>query len=101
MKLSKNIILGKLRENYPVLSSKYGIKQIGIFGSYAKDMQNEKSDVDIIVEFEKPIGLKFMEFSYYLENLMESKTDILTFAGLEAIRNKKISQEIKETIIYV
>lgn len=98
---SPNIVLDKLRENYPFLSSKYGLKKIGIFGSYAKNRQTEKSDIDIIVEFEKPIGLKFIEFSEYLEDLLKNKIDIITVAGLETIRNKKISQEIKETIIYV
>ncbi len=98
---SLDIVLDKLRKNYPFLSSKYGLKKIGVFGSYARNRQTEKSDIDIVVEFEKPIGLKFIDFSDYLEKLLENKTDIVTVAGLETIRNKKISQEIKETIIYV
>ncbi len=101
MNLSKNIILNILHDNYPFLSSKYGLKKIGIFGSYARNMQDDKSDIDIIVEFETPIGLKFIEFSEYLEDILQNKIDILTTAGLEGIRNKKIYREIKETIVYV
>lgn len=101
MELSKNVILDKLRDHYPLLSSEYGLRKVGIFGSYAKDLQNHKSDIDIIVEFERPIGLKFIEFSEHLERILQNKIDILTLAGLEGIRNKRIAQEIKKTIIYV
>lgn len=101
MKLTKKIILKKLRESYAHLSSEYGVKRIGLFGSYAKDIQDERSDIDIIAEFEAPIGLKFVEFTEYLETIMGKKTDVLTPAGVEGIRNQKIAQEIKETIIYV
>ena len=101
MTLTKERILQKLKENYSYLSSKYGLKRIGIFGSYAKGTQIETSDIDIIVEFNRPIGLEFVEFTEYLENLLEKKIDVLTNAGVEQIRNSKMIQQIKETIIYV
>jgi uncharacterized protein len=101
MELTKETILKKLRENYSHLSSEYGLKRIGIFGSYAKGIQDERSDIDIIAEFESPIGLKFVEFTEYLENIFGKKTDVLTPAGVEGIRNPNIAQEVKETIIYV
>ncbi|MGK7893248.1 MAG: nucleotidyltransferase family protein [Xenococcus sp. (in: cyanobacteria)] len=101
MKLTREQILQKLKENHLYLSSKYGLKRIGLFGSYANGTQVETSDIDIIVEFNRPIGLKFMEFTEYLEDLLEKKIDVLTTVGLEGIRNSKIAQNIKETIIYV
>ncbi len=101
MEITREKIIQKLRDKYSHLSSQFGIKRIGIFGSYAIGAQNTGSDIDIIVEFEKPIGLKFVEFSEYLESLLEKKTDILTVAGVEGIRNPRIAQKIKETIIYV
>ncbi len=60
-----------------------------------------KSDIDIIAEFEKPIGLKFLEFSEFIENLFDKKTDIVTSGGIQGIRHKRIAAEINETIIYV
>ena len=51
-----------LKNEYPYLISEYGVKRIGLFGSYAKGVQNEDSDIDIVAEFSKPIGLKFIEF---------------------------------------
>ena len=100
MELTRETILEKLRENHAQLSSEYGLRRIGIFGSYARGMQQSSSDLDIIAEFEAPIGLRFIEFSEYLEGILGRKTGVLTPAGLEAIRNQKIAQEIRETITY-
>ena len=101
MELTREQILQKLKENYSYLSSKYGLKRIGLFGSYANGTQVETSDIDIIVEFNRPIGLKFVEFTEYLEDLLEKKIDVLTNVGVEQIRNSKIAKYIKETTIYV
>ncbi len=90
-----------LRKEYPYLASEYGIKKIGLFGSYAKGKQTEKSDIDIIAEFERPIGLKFMEFTEYLENILGKKTDVLTPEGVKSIIIKRISDDIEKSIIYV
>ncbi|MCI0387251.1 MAG: nucleotidyltransferase domain-containing protein [Acidobacteria bacterium] len=65
--LTKEKIMELLRENYPHLAAEYGVKKIGLFGSFAKGLANEASDVDVIVEFDRPIGFKFIEFTEYLE----------------------------------
>ena len=49
-------ILSKLTELKPVLQKDYTVKEIGVFGSYSDDSFTEESDIDILVEFEKPIG---------------------------------------------
>ena len=97
---SREQIIEKLKNEYPFLSSRYGLKKIGLF-AFASGTQNEQSDVDLIVEFNKPIGLEFIELTEHLEALLGKKTDVLTAAGLENIRNSKISQNIKSSIIYV
>jgi predicted nucleotidyltransferase len=71
-------ILDTLKQAFDYLSSEYGVKRIGIFGSCAKGQLTDKSDVDIIVEFERPLGLRFVEFAEYLENLLGRDVDILT-----------------------
>jgi hypothetical protein len=90
-----------LRKQYPYLVSEYGVKKIGLFGSYAKGKQTEKSDIDIIAEFERPIGLKFMEFTEYLEKILGRKTDVLTPEGVKSIIIKRIADDIEKSIIYV
>lgn len=99
--LTKEEITEKLRKKYPYLVSKYGIKRIGLFGSYSKGEQTEDSDVDIIAEFERPIGLKFVEFAEYLEELLGKKTDILTPDGVRGITVKRIAEDIGKSVSYV
>ena len=79
----------------------YGVKKIGLFGSYAKGTQTDASDIDIIVEFETPLGFKFMEFADYLEELLGRPVDVLTVGGLQGIRIPHIAQAIRESIVYV
>ncbi|WP_462318761.1 nucleotidyltransferase family protein [Marinilabilia sp.] len=52
-------IFEKLREIKPLLNRDFSVKQIGLFGSFSDGTFSEDSDVDILVELEKPIGWKF------------------------------------------
>lgn len=97
----KEQILQRLRENYHYLSTEYGVKRVGIFGSYAKGTPQEASDIDILVEFEHPIGLGFMELGDYLEQLLGAKVDMLTLAGLQGIRVERVARDIAESVEYV
>jgi predicted nucleotidyltransferase len=99
--LTKEAITKVLRESYPHLAVEYGVKRIGLFGSYAKDIPTEASDVDLVVEFERPLGFKFIELSEYLERLLGQEVDILTPAGIQGIRIDHIAQSIEENIVYV
>jgi len=81
------------------IRKKYGVVILGIFGSYARGEQDELSDIDILVELKKPIGLKFFELWDELENLLGIKVDLLT---IKAVKQKpKLWESIKEDIIYV
>jgi predicted nucleotidyltransferase len=99
--LTKEVILKALHEKYPYLATEYGVKRIGLFGSYAKHTSMEASDIDLVVEFERPLGFKFMELSEYLEQLLGKKVDILTPAGIQGIRIAHIAESIEESITYV
>ena len=99
--LTKEAISKVLRENHPYLAAEYGVKRIGLFGSYAKDVSSGASDIDLVVEFERPLGFKFIELSEYLEHLLGQKVDVLTPGGIQGIRNPQIAQSIEESIVYV
>ena len=99
--LTRETITEILKEKYPYLVSEYGLKKIGLFGSYAKGVQDKDSDIDIIAEFEKPIGFRFIEFTEYLEKILGKKADVLTPAGIKGIRIKRIAKDIEEKIVYV
>lgn len=99
--LTKEAITKLLRESYPYLAAEYGVKRIGLFGSYAKDIPTQASDIDLVVEFERPLGFKFIELSEYLERLLGHEVDILTPTGIQGIRIPHIAQSIEENIVYV
>jgi len=99
--LTKEKITEILHEKYPYLASEYGIKRIGLFGSYVKGRPTETSDIDVVVEFERPIGFRFIEFTEYLESLLGKRVDVLTPAGIQGIRIDRIARNIEENIVYV
>lgn len=90
-----------LKENYPVLTDEYGVSRIGIFGSVAKGTMTEDSDLDIVVEFRRPIGFKFIRLVEYLESLFGKRVDVITNNGIENIRVKEVARNIERNLIYV
>lgn len=94
-------ILEVLREQLPHLSSQYGVKQIGLFGSFSRTQQHGSSDIGVVVEFESPIGLRFVDFADHIEGLLGRPVDILTPDGIRGIRNPEISEAIRGSIVYV
>ncbi|MFN3392525.1 MAG: nucleotidyltransferase family protein [Meiothermus ruber] len=84
--LSKEQTLALLKQNRAHLSDVYGVQRIGVFGSFAKGQPTDESDVDLVVEFEQPIGFRFVELAEYLEGLIGRQVDILTPAGIQGIR---------------
>ncbi len=94
-------VIEKIKSQYPYLSSEFGIKRIGVFGSAAKQSDRDQSDIDLVVEFERPIGLEFMRLAQYMEKLFGRKVDILTRDGIRNIRVKRVSSDIGKDIIYV
>jgi len=90
-----NEIIKVLNTNKEELKSKYKVKAIRIFGSYAKGEQKETSDIDIIVDFEEyPTLIEFLRIQEELENLLGVKVDLLTEESISPF----IKPYIKEVI---
>lgn len=89
-------ILNDYRE---YLYKNYGVKEIYLFGSYVRNEQKEDSDLDLLVQLEKPIGLKFVELGDFLEKILDMKVDVLTFPMIE--KNPYLLEEIKRELINV
>ena len=77
------------------------MKRMGLFGSFAKGTSGEDSDVDILVEFEKPVGFEFIELAEYIEELLDRRVDILTPEGIKSIRLKEVASDIERSVVYV
>lgn len=94
---TKSEVMLKLKEIKPLLFEDYSVKTIGIFGSYANETQTSESDIDILVEFEKPIGWKFFTLELYLEQVLGRKVDLVTRSGLK----DQIKTQILNQLEYV
>lgn len=81
----KNIkeIISLLNTNRQILYSKYSIKSLAIFGSYARKENNEQSDLDLIVEFKDKIGVKFIDLADELESILGLKIDLVSKNGIK------------------
>jgi predicted nucleotidyltransferase len=75
---------------------KFGVRSISIFGSVARDKARKQSDIDLLVEFEKPVGLfEFARLKLYLEELLGRKVDLVT---PEALRKEFRESILREAI---
>lgn len=91
---NKNQIISLLQQNEQKIKS-FGISKIGLFGSFVSGSQDNNSDVDLIVEFEK--GRKsyksFIELAFFLEELLGRKVDLLTEKSLNPYFGQRILNE--------
>jgi len=94
-------IIGRLRATLPRLREGWGVRSIGVFGSCSRGEDNESSDVDMVVEFDRPLGVRFVDFCEEVERLLGRKVDVLTRAGLEGIRNKRMCAQIEREMVNV
>lgn len=87
-----------LKENEAILKEKFNVKELAIFGSYVRSEQNNKSDVDILVEFYKPPDLfTFIELEDFLSALLGIKVDFVMKSALKP----RIKDRILKEAIYL
>jgi predicted nucleotidyltransferase len=88
-----------LAEHKEKLRTMFKVKEIGVFGSYVRGEQKEKgSDVDILVEFEEPVGIfEFMDLEEHLSNLLGRKVDLVSKKALKP----RIGEYILKEVVYV
>lgn len=95
--ITKKYILDKLGELKPILHREYSVKQIGLFGSFSDDSNTSESDIDLLVEFEKPIGWKYFSLEIYLESVFGRKIDLVTKNALK----KQLKDRILSQVQYI
>jgi len=94
--MNKDDVLGKLKQLKPILYKQFSVKKIGIFGSFADKTNTENSDIDILIELEKPIGWKYFSLELYLEKIFDRKIDLVTKKSLK----KQIKKNILDQVNY-
>lgn len=81
----------------PELTQKYFVNSIGLFGSIVPEDFTDKSDVDIIVDFSKRVGIEFIDLADYIESKLNKKVDLVSKNGVKP----KYFNQIESEIIYV
>jgi predicted nucleotidyltransferase len=100
--LDKESILEILEKEFPYLREKYGVVRLALYGSFARGLSDRKSDVDLLVELSRPLGLEFVALVSYLEQRLGRKVDLATFEtlnrSLENPRYHAVAQNIQRTL---
>ncbi|MDD2754926.1 MAG: nucleotidyltransferase family protein [Methanothrix sp.] len=87
-----------LRDQKPIIRQRFKVKEIGIFGSFVRGEQNDTSDLDLLIDFEEPIGLiHYVGLQNYLSDKIGERVDLITKSGLKP----RISSHILKEVIYV
>ncbi len=98
--INKTIILKQLKKELPYLSKEFHVTKLGLFGSFARNEQTSKSDVDLLVTFKKGNSSIFNILK--LEKYLEKKIKLRIEATLETgLVNQKLLNYIKKDVIYV
>lgn len=97
--ITKAQIIETLKHNNKVIRNRFGVKDIGLFGSYVRAEQKKASDIDVLVEFKK--GYKtfnnYMDLKFFLEDIFGVKVDLVI---KEAVR-QELEEYIFNEVVYV
>ena len=77
--------------------AKYGIEELALFGSYAKDSQTLNSDIDLVVFSNKRNYFDLIEMEYFIYERTKIKVDLGYFSGMKTF----IKEKIKKDLVYV
>ena len=86
-----------LQEQKPYLAERYGVTEVGVFGSYVKDSQDSDSDIDILIELEEPPRIDLIDLinlEFYLSDLLGAKVDVALKGNLKKRIGRRILSEV-------
>ena len=98
-------VLQILRDNLPALRAQYGVTRLALFGSTARGEAGADSDVDLLVELERPLGFAFVGLATELEEQLGHPVDLATFNSFWATaqnpRRRAMIAAIEEDMTFV
>jgi predicted nucleotidyltransferase len=78
-------VLEALRAHRPTLAERFGVVELALFGSFARDEATDASDVDILVRFDRPATSRsYFGVQFYLEDLLGRRVDMVTDKALRS-----------------
>jgi hypothetical protein len=81
----------------PEMQQRFFVNSIGLFGSVVRDDFKVSSDVDIIVDFTRPVGIEFVDLANFIESKLNKKINLVSRTGVQ----KKYFEQIESQIVYV
>lgn len=94
--MDKTEIINAIRSSKPEMEAHYGVQRLGLFGSYVKGRQQKKSDIDILVAFNRDIDLfDFLDLREFLESRLNAKVDLVMESALKPAIGKRILSEVE------
>lgn len=92
--MSRDEILALLRAHKPVLERRFGIVDLALFGSFARDSATAASDIDILVHFDGPADWRrYFGAQFYIEDLCGRSVDLVTDKALRAELRPRVERE--------
>lgn len=91
---AKNI-LKVLHEKREIIHQRFGVKTIGLFGSWIRKDASPASDIDLLVEFDQPSFDKYMDLKFYLEDLLGKPVDLVLKTALKPRLQRLILDEVR------
>lgn len=77
------------------LARRFHVKDLAIFGSYSRNEQKADSDIDLLVEFDAPVGVEFIDLANYLEDLLQARVDLVSRNGIKPKYFRTIESDLK------
>jgi len=90
-------IMQVLQQLKPELSRRFHVQSLGLFGSVVRDDFSPTSDIDIIVDFDRAVGIEFIDLADYIENCLQKRVDLVSRRGVK----DKYFKAIEPEIVYV
>ena len=88
-------LIGRLRALNPLLEERWGAQVVGVFGSVARGDDTPDSDLDLLMEFHRPIGLAFIHVAEFLESQCGRKVDLASAEYLRPWLRDAIRDELR------
>ena len=94
--MGKPEIIDIIKNSKPEMEALFGVARVGLFGSYVREQQKKRSDIDILVSFNRDIDLfDFIDLREYLEKRLHQKVDLVMESALKPVIGKKILSEVE------
>jgi hypothetical protein len=94
--MGKKEIIDIIRQSRLEIEARYGVKRLGLFGSFVRGQAGSHSDIDLLVSFRRDIDLfEFLDLRDFLQNRLDHKVDLVMESALKPAIGKRIRAEVE------